>query len=741
MARFDSQKLAVLADLRRAAGLSQSQVAEFFGMQHRDSVSAWELGKRRPHPTRRSRFIVYLLDKLGLRRDGQRFLEVWDAVLIGECGWQPLSDEELQTCFPSTWQQLAARQFEMAWRAFAGDQARVPALHQLPPPPRDFTGRAAELAALRAAIEEGATIAGLWGMGGIGKTALALKLAAEFTPRYPDAQFYLDLRGTSPQPLSPTDAMAHVIRAYHPTARLPESESELSSLYQSVLHDQRALLPMDNAASARKIAPLIPPASCLLLVTSRQHFTLPGLFAMNLDTLPPQDARDLLLTIAPRIGDQADALARLCGYLPLALRLTASALAARIDLRPADHVRRLGDTTHRLQAIVAALSLSHEALGVEASLNLSYELLSTELQALWSMLAVFSDTFDVPATAAVWEVEPEPAHDALSTLVTRSLVEWNPAIARYRLHDLARLFADAHLSESVRAAARRRHAAYYETVIRTAGQLYHQGGEALKRGLDLFDLDKHLHSLGSACLDLGQPRRVIRFCQQALTILRQVGDRRGEGNVLGDLGLAYAELGETRRAIWFYEQQLAIAHQIGDRRGEGNALGNLGLAFKNLGDLHRAIEFYHKAVAIAREIGDRHGEGVDLINLGVAHYYLGEPRRAIRFYEQALVIFRDIGDRRGEGDALRHLGVAHDLLGEPHRAIRFYEQALAIFREVDDRRREGNALWNLSQTLDNLGDRAQAVAHAEVALKIFEDIENPNAAEVREQLVRWCGQE
>ena len=77
------------------------------------------------------------------------------------------------------------------------------ALHQVPPPPGDFTGRKDELEELLAAIEHGGvTISGLQGLGGIGKTALALKLVEQLKPRYPDAQFYLDLKGASSQPLT-----------------------------------------------------------------------------------------------------------------------------------------------------------------------------------------------------------------------------------------------------------------------------------------------------------------------------------------------------------------------------------------------------------------------------------------------------------------------------------------------------------------------------------------------------------
>ena len=82
---------------------------------------------------------------------------------------------------------------------------------------------------------DGVTISGLQGMGGVGKTALALVLAERLKPRYPDAQFYLDLKGADKQPLSVAAALTHVIRAYHPTAKLPESEAELRGLYMSVL--------------------------------------------------------------------------------------------------------------------------------------------------------------------------------------------------------------------------------------------------------------------------------------------------------------------------------------------------------------------------------------------------------------------------------------------------------------------------------------------------------------------------
>jgi tetratricopeptide (TPR) repeat protein len=639
-------------------------------------------------------------------------------------------------------------------------------LHQIPPPPADFVGREAELKDLVGNFETGAAISGVRGMGGVGKTALALVLAERLQDRFPDAQFFVELKGAGDAPLSPAEALAHVVRAYHPTEKLPEGEAELRALYLSVLHDRRALVLLDDAKDAAQVRPLLPPAGCGLVVTSRQKFTLPGLRATDLDALPPDDARQLLITIAPRLAPPpsrpstalrsaqgaamgeggegvADEIAKLCGYLPLALRAAGSLLAVTPDLSPEAYAAQLRDERTRLERLGA----EGVDRSVEASFNLSYARLSPEAARVFRALAVFPGTFDAAAEEAVCADE---GHAQLSDLVRRSLAEYDEKASRYRLHDLARLFAAARLSDAERDEAHQRHAAHYKNVLSAADALYLKGGDSLMRGLALFDLEwtniqagqawaaaraerddaaarlcSKYPDAGTYCLDLRQhPRELIRWLEAALRAARRLKDRRMEGAHLGNLGLAYAALGEARRAIEFYEQRLVIAREIGDRRGEGADLGNLGLAYADLGETRRAIEFFEQALAISREIGDRRGEGADLGKLGLAYADLGEARRAIEFYEQALAISREIGDRRGGGAALGNLGLAYADLGEARRAIEFYEQALAISREIGDRRGEANALMNTGSAYDSLGEPRRAIDYHEQALPIFREIED-----------------
>ncbi|HMV49218.1 MAG TPA: tetratricopeptide repeat protein [Blastocatellia bacterium] len=611
-------------------------------------------------------------------------------------------------------------------------------IQQLPPTLPEFAGRAFELAELLAARTNPENkILSVQGLGGVGKTTLALKLAHQLAPQYPNAQIFVDLKGASSQPLSVAEAQAHVIRAYLPAARLPENEAELGKLYNSVLNGKRALLLFDNAANAGQVAPLLPPDGNLVIVTSRQHLStgaLPGMFASRLDSLPAAEAEELLRRLLPQIGDDATRIAELCGHLPLALRLAASALTQNPNLSVDDYARRLsGDQ-----------SPDGAKRHVDAVLRASYEMLVPGLRKLWRTLAVFPDTFEVNAAAAVWKIHPARAANALDRLMAYSLIERNRASGRFRLHDLMMLFAESCLTEKERAIARHHHAAHYQSVLHEADALYEQGGQFLKQGLDLVDMEwhniqagqvwaaTHLETNRLACelcnsfpdagryvLDLRQhPRERIRWSEAALAASHKMQRRKAEGKHLITLGDSYADLSEVHHAINCYEQALEIAQETGHVRGEADALIGLGTAYYLGGGLARAKEFHESALKIARELEDQRIEANAIGSLGLTLYALGDPRAAIECLEAQLHLARNLGDRRNESNALGGLGLAHYALGDVRQAVELLNAQLNITREIGDRRGEANALENLGHACSNLGDHARAIKYHELSLSI-----------------------
>ena len=647
----------------------------------------------------------------------------------------------------------------------------------------DFVGRAEALAALRAGFEQGVCIRGVRGQGGVGKTELALKLAESVGDRFRDGHIFLDLRGFDPgrPPLSRRDVMAHVIHSFRPLERLPDGEDALEGLYHSVLAGKRVLLLFDNAHGPEQLHRLLPQAGCAMIVTSRRRFALPDVQTQDLDALPTGEAEALLRSIAPRLqAEEAAEIGRLCGWLPLALRLAGSVLAERDDLSVKRYLERL-----RADRLSERSGLAE----VATTIRLSEETLPETLRMRWREVAVFAGGFQTEWAAAVWQVDEETSDEWLGVLRRNSLIEWAAKDELYRLHDLVREYAEERLEGDTREAAARRHAAFFCKEVQAADDAFARGEMA---GMQRFDrvwteaqrgfewaterrqadaelsglcvgyvngcrfvrrLRQHpteqiawleialaatreignrrsegnaLGNLGNAYWALGQLQRAVEFHQQHLAVAREIGDRKGEGQSLGNLGNAYRNLGQPQRAIEFHQQDLAIAREVGNCRGEGNALGNLGVAYADLGQPQRAIEFHQQHLTIAREIGDRRGEGKALGNLGLAYADLGQPQRAIEFHQHNLAIAREIGFRRGEGYALGGLGNAYADLGQLQRAIEFHQESLAIAREIGDRSSEASACWNMGNALVKLDRTAEAVPLMEIRVAYEREIGHPD---------------
>jgi CHAT domain-containing protein/Tfp pilus assembly protein PilF len=231
---------------------------------------------------------------------------------------------------------------------------------------------------------------------------------------------------------------------------------------------------------------------------------------------------------------------------------------------------------------------------------------------------------------------------------------------------------------------------------------------------------------GAYLSSTSQFEAALQSWQQALIIYREIKDRRGEGNALGNLGVAYQNLGDYAKAIEYYQQSLDILREIKDRLGQGQALGNLGATYHDLGDYAKAIEYHQQSLAILREIKDRLGEGKELGNLASAYSNLGDYAKAIEYYQQSLAIFRTIKDRLAEGKNLGNLGSVYYSQGDYAKAIEYQQQSLAIKRTIKDRRGEGTSLGNLGSVYYSQGDYAKAIDYHQQHLAIAKGIGDKN---------------
>ncbi|HEU4327855.1 MAG TPA: tetratricopeptide repeat protein [Roseiflexaceae bacterium] len=626
--------------------------------------------------------------------------------------------------------------------------------HQLRAPVGDFVGRADEIGqlvqALRRATDVGgiAALAGVQGMAGIGKTELAYVVAHRVRSLFPDAQLVLALGGTGPAALTPEQALQRVLRVFMPQARLPDALPDLQGLYCAQLYAKRVLILADDASDAAQVRPLLPPAGSALLITSRRRFVLPAMHTINLEQLPAGEASKLLHSICPHLSEnEAAELARTCGYLPLALRVSASLLYVSSMLKVVDYLALLADERQRP---IYLRDPSDASLDVEASILVSYRQLDTAVQSVFRQLGVFAAPINLALAQAV--IASPPGTDVgtvLDLLARHNLTMYDAQRERWRLHDLVHGVARRQMNCAGETAATRWR--YVQAVVHLAQALnvrYETGGDESLTALAQFDIerphideayrwatehrgtpegDRLLLDAVMATVSIGELRydaRQERIPQwtRAVEAAQQLGDMFGEAVAWKNLGNTHRALGDVSLAIDAYKASLALACALGDLRAQGNALGSLGNAYAEIGDAQQAIPYFIQCRTIMHDLGERRREGMSLGNLGNAYRMLGDTERAIAACEQAVAIAREVGDRRGKGITLNNLGIAFMHLGDARRAMTYFEQRLVVARELGDRRGEGIALGNLGNAWVELGEAARAVDACEQAITIAKAI-------------------
>ena len=637
---------------------------------------------------------------------------------------------------------------------------------QLPPAAGHFTGRAAELAVLDGLVGPEPRVGVVCGPAGMGKTALAVQWAGRAAGRYPDGQLFIDLRGHDPASALPVpEALAYLLAGLGvPAAEIPADPIAQLGLYRSALHRRRVLVLLDNAASADQVAPLVPPAPSLLLVTSRKH--LIGLAVhhavstVDLDVLRADDSLALLKRVlgADRVAAElapARRLVELCGRMPLALRIAAAKLAAGPEARISDLAAHLAGSGR-----LDALSVPGDSHSVRKAFSGAYQALSKPAARLFRRLGAHPGPSFTPAlAAALAEISSDQVRAALDELIAAHLVA-HADPHRYRFHDLIGVYAHECAEPGEAARSEARVIDWYLTVGDAANRIFSPARDragpvetdprieppfAAEHEAALEFLDSELPNLLPVvrlAAEHGDDRAAwrlayllvgfltlrghsgprVEMCRLGLAAAQRVGDPTAEAVTCSLLGLACHATHAYEEAVEHFEAALALMRRTGDLRGQGMALNNIAFAQGQLGRFDAAMRSFQQVLDLSTANEDEPDVATALNNIGHVHIQLGRPDLAREHLGRALALIRRLGLPRHEAYSLMSLGEAYRADTDLEGALAHFTAALTIRRRLGERRLEADTLNLIGLTHHDRGDHGAAAAHFQQALMLAREL-------------------
>lgn len=628
--------------------------------------------------------------------------------------------------------------------------------HNLPAALTPFIGRADELAELAALIADpGCRLITLVGNGGVGKTRLALQIAAQRVERF--------LNGARLIALSALTAPEMLPRALVEQLALDAGAGDPRAQLHNYLRGKEMLLILDNVEHVRDgaselVALLQHAPDVKIIATSRERLNLQAEWVYEVRGLPAPDAPRLFVQSARRARarfapDENDAasIARVCDLvegLPLGIELAATAMH---DSTCAEIARALA---HNLDFLATTMrDVPARQRNLRAVFDYSWNLLRDEERAPFCRLAVMRGGF---REAAAEQIAGASLAQLLA-FVGKSLLHHDRA-GRYAMIETLRPYAAEKLDAEAMHATRDAHANYFANFIASRALEMRQGKRAafehiaqdlenIRAAWDWAIEQKNASLIARAVEGLGIFFETRNWAHEGAELMARAAEvlPRAEtrGNVLAWQGVFatrradYArarELLETARDLvstpgarafvlnnWgtiaertgdragaqqLFEASYACARQADDAWGRARALSNLGHVLHTHGDQVAARARVEASLAIRRALGDLPGVAKTLINLASIVTAQDNARAAEQLYQESIGIFRELDNRLGVAICLNNLGYLAYRQNDFTRAEQLYREGLTLRRELGD-------AWGIATALDNLG--ANACARGEFA--------------------------
>ncbi|MEV7893961.1 tetratricopeptide repeat protein, partial [Streptomyces cyaneofuscatus] len=574
--------------------------------------------------------------------------------------------------------------------------------------------------------------------------------------------------GYDTYPAQAEDALEALLRSLGVRPEhLPPPGAGREALYRSQLNarqeaGERLLVVADNASAVAQVQPLLPPGYHGMLITSRHR--LPGLGRMRtVNRLQPEDAVALLEEALKnndpddvRVEQEPEAAERVasaCGYLPLALQITAALLAQDPGQPLTERADALGDA----EGILDGLSDGERSL--RTMFDQSLERLSPQEQDLFRLLSLNPGPDIATPAATVLADQPQAATERLlARLAASHLIERTPGVrGRWQMHDLLRAYANEQ-AEATRGRgrapsrryeqARERLTDYYVQRAEAADTHFAPVGSPVSsrfqdrpQALAWFDAEREnlialalAHTSPRTGRDLGfalgsylqwrwrlQDHVVVRaLALHACQTLQDTGNEAGAWSNLGD---ALRELRRFDEAVRAHQAALDLFQQSGDTQGRAAAAwNNLGLALVELRRFDEAVHAHETALDLHRRSGDTHGQASAWNNLGLALIRLRRFDEAVHAHETALDLDRRSGDTHGQASAWSALGLALVELRRFDEAVHAHQTALDLDRRSGDTHGQAIAWNNLGLALGELRRFDEAVRAHQTALDLHRQV-------------------